>query len=80
MRKNYNSNLLYSNDELQKQKIEAIKELNKTTNELRIMKKKKILTIFLILFIVITVTKVFFGTIELNNILGIFQKMLDIIK
>lgn len=80
MRKNYNSNLLYSNDELQKQKIEAIKELNKTTNELRIMKKKKILTIFLILFIVITVTKVFFGTIELNNILGILQKMLDIIK
>lgn len=66
MKKSDNSKVLYSEE----QKVEAFNELNKTTNELRKIRKKKCLIIFSILILIIVVIKVFFGTIELNNIFG----------
>jgi hypothetical protein len=64
----------YYNDELAKQegkqKNEIIVEYMKSTNEFHKYRKKRFIIISLIIIFIIIVIKVFFGTIELYNILG----------
>ena len=57
-------------EELEIQKKELLIEMNKLDNEIRKNKRKKIIIIMTIILIIVSVIKIFFGTIELYNIFG----------
>lgn len=59
-----------SEEELEQQRKELLFEMNKLDNEMRKSRKKKFVIIFSIILIIIVIIKIFFGTIELYNILG----------
>lgn len=63
-----NKNL--SEEELKKQQKELLIEMNKLDKEIRKARKKKIAIITSIIIIIIFAIKVFFGTIQLYNVLG----------
>lgn len=57
-------------EEIEKMKQEALVEMLKTNQEIRAERKKKIIRIGIVIVIVVAVIKIFFGTIELYNVLG----------
>ena len=64
------STFILSEEELKKQQKEFLIEMNKLDNEIRKARKKKIIVITLIILIIFTVIKIFFGTIQLYNVFG----------
>lgn len=57
-------------EELEQQRKELLFEMNKLDNEIRKDKKKKLIIIFTIVFLIIAIIKIFFGTIDIYNIFG----------
>ena len=58
-----------SEEELKKHQ-ELLIEMNKLDNKIRKARKKKIIIITSLILIIITMIKIFFGTIQLYNIFG----------
>lgn len=68
---NKNKSTFVSNEEeLKKQQKKLLVEMNKLDNEIRKSRKKEIIVITSIILIIITMIKIFFGTIELYNVFG----------
>lgn len=65
-----NIKLKKSKEELEKERRKLLFEKNQLDNEILKERKKRITIIFLITLVVVLIIKIFFGTIELYNILG----------
>lgn len=68
--KNNKTKVILNKEDMEKQQKELLIEMNRLDNEMRKERKKKIIIITSIVLIIIVVIKMFFGTIELYNILG----------
>ena len=67
MKNNYNSNFSYTEEELENQKKEALKEINKLHNEMIKERKKKIIITSLVIIASFVLFKIFIGQIDINS-------------
>lgn len=65
-----NKILMPSNEEIEKQKMKNLLEINKINREIKKGRKRKWFLIVLTVLILFSIVKLFFGTIEISNILG----------
>ncbi len=70
MNNTFKSSLIPTKEEIEKSKRDALSELNKSNIVLSKERKRKVMIFFLVIIGIILAIKIFFGTIELNNIFG----------
>lgn len=61
---------VWTKEELEKQKKEALIEMNQANREMRKDRKRKAFMILVLVVILFSITKILFGTIEINNPFG----------
>lgn len=70
MKKNNSRSIIYTEEELEFQKKEALKEYNEINKDFKQKKRKKLIIILSILIFIVLIIKIFYGTININNIFG----------
>lgn len=69
---NQNNKLIFKPDkeQIEKERKEILSEINKTNNEIRRERSKKIWLIFALVLLIVLFIKIVFGTIDIPNIFG----------